>query len=40
MRACELEPDFDGEPGKAVVEHGPQTVGAGERRAGLLRPPS
>ena len=36
MRACELEPDFDGQPGKAVVEQGSQTVGAGERRSRLL----
>ena len=36
MRACELEPDFDGQPGKAVVEQRSQTVGARQRRSRLL----
>ena len=35
--ACELEPDLDGQPGNAVVEHRPQTVRARQRRAGILR---
>ena len=36
MGACELEPDLDGQPGNAVVEHRPQTVRARQRRAGIL----
>ena len=37
MGANELEPDLDGQPGKAVVEQRPQAVGACERRAGIVR---
>ncbi len=36
MGASELEPDLDGQPGKAVVEQRPQAVGARQRRAGIL----
>ena len=36
MGARELEADLDGQPGKAVVEHRPQTVRARQRRAGIL----
>ena len=36
MGARELEPDLDGQPGKAVVEQRPQTVRARQRRAGIL----
>ena len=32
---CELEADVDGQPGKPVVEHGPQTVRAHQRRSRL-----
>ena len=35
MGTCELETDFDGHPGHPVVEHGPQTVGARQRRSRL-----
>ena len=38
MDARELEPDSDGYPGNAVVEHGPQAVGTRQGRAGILRP--
>ena len=37
MGARELEPDLDGQPRDAVVEHRPQAVGACQRRAGILR---
>ena len=37
MGACELEPDLDGQPGNTVVEQGPQTVRARQRRAGIFR---
>ena len=36
MGAGELEPDLDGQPRNAVVEQGPQAMGARERRAGVL----
>ena len=39
MGAYELEPDLDGEPGKAVVEQWPQTVGARQRGACVIVSP-
>ena len=38
MDARELEPDSDGFPWNAVVEHGPQAVGTCQRRADILQP--
>ena len=38
MQARELEPDADGFPRNAVVEHGPQAVGTCQRHADTLRP--
>jgi hypothetical protein len=35
MGACELDADLDCDPGEAVVEHGPQAVGARQCRAGI-----
>ena len=38
MGACELEPDLDRHPRKAVIEHGTQTMGARQRGASVRMP--
>ena len=38
MGAGEFQADLDGESGKAVVEHRPQAVGAGQGGAGIGLP--